>query len=274
MVASLTSVGCPDMFVNLFRDCERLSFVICTTILLETIFWTFVTYYMVIINQWNLFGLKKYAIKNKAPYPTDKEISAACEDVVLNHFLIRPTILLLVFPYIRSVLDFSTENLPNVWTIMWQFAFCMQVDDFFFYWGHRFAHHKLLYKYIHKRHHEFKHPIAISVEWAHPLEDALVNTFPTVVGSLVLRSHVLVFWLYVGCKLWQSIDAHSSFDLPFPFSPWSAVPAIGMDCSSAHHAHHSINTGNYGGFFSFWDWVCGTRIKLSSRATESAFKET
>ena len=34
---------------------------------------------------------------------------------------------------------------------------------------------------------------------------------------------MLVLWLYVSLKLWQSIDAHSGYDLPFPFSPWSAL---------------------------------------------------
>lgn len=261
----LSSMGCPDLIVDIFRDCERLSFVLCTTVLLEVCFWMLIAYYMIMITQLNIFGLKKYDIKNNAPYPTAKEIYNAFEDVVLNHLLIRPLILLVAYPFIRAQLDFSRENLPGAWTVIWQLAFCSQVDDFFFYWGHRLAHHKLLYKYIHKRHHEFRHPVAISVEWAHPLEDAFVNTFPTVAGSLYLRSHVLVFWLYITCKLWQSIDAHSSYDLPFPFSPWSALSALGMDGSSAHHAHHSINTGNYGGFFIFWDWLCGTQIKTRKK---------
>jgi sterol desaturase/sphingolipid hydroxylase (fatty acid hydroxylase superfamily) len=262
---SMTSMGCPDVVVGAFQDPERLGFVLCTTVLLESCFWVFVAFYMVLITQWNIFGLKKYAIPNKAPYPTDKEIYSAFEDVMVNHLLVRPLVLLVAYPFIRAQLDFTTDNLPSWWTIAWQFAFCMQVDDFFFYWGHRLAHHKLLYKYIHKRHHEFKHPVAISVEWAHPLEDALVNTLPTVAGALFLRSHVVVFWLYIACKLVQSIDAHSSYDLPFPFSPWSALSCIGMDSSSAHHAHHSVNTGNYGGFFMYWDWLCGTHIKLKPR---------
>lgn len=54
--------------------------------------------------------------------------------------------------------------------MLWQFAVCMQVDDFFFYWSHRALHHRLLYRRIHKKHHDFKHSITISAEWCHPLE--------------------------------------------------------------------------------------------------------
>ena len=43
-------------------------------------------------------------------------------------------------------------------------------------------------------------------------------------------------------KLWQSIDAHSGYDLPFPLSPWSAIKY--MDCAPAHDFHHSHNHGN------------------------------
>jgi sterol desaturase/sphingolipid hydroxylase (fatty acid hydroxylase superfamily) len=113
-----------------------------------------------------------------------------------------------------------------------------------------------LYKTIHKQHHEFLHTVVFAVEYAHPLEDFFCNTLATVGGAVLLSTHVTVFWLYLGLKLWQSIDAHSGFDLPFPWSPWSAIRW--MDCGPAHAYHHAETRGNYGGFFTFWDVACGT----------------
>ena len=55
---------------------------------------------------------------------------------------------------------------------------------------------------------------------------------------VVIAEHIL----YTGAKLWQSIDAHSGYDLPFPLSPWSAIKY--MDCAPAHDFHHSHNHGN------------------------------
>lgn len=75
---------------------------------------------------------------------------------------------------------------------------------------------------------------------------------------MLLHSHVLLFWNYIIFKLLQSIDAHSSYDLPIPFNIWNILP--GMDSSKAHYLHHCINTGNYGGYFIFWDWLCNTQI--------------
>lgn len=76
----------------------------------------------------------------------------------------------------------------------------------------------------------------------------------------MLRTHVTVFWLYICIKLWQSVDAHSGYSLPFPLSPFT-VPLLCMDCAPAHYFHHSVNIGNYGGYFIFWDWLCGTNEK-------------
>lgn len=90
-------------------------------------------------------------------------------------------------------------------------------------------------------------------------------------GALLMKSHVTVFWTYILIKLWQSIDAHSSYDLPFPFSVWT-IPMLGMDCSPAHHYHHNVNIGNYGGWFMFWDHVCGTNVKYNTRVTEKLEK--
>ena len=109
----------------------------------------------------------------------------------------------------------------------------------------------------------------IAAEWCHPIEDLFGNVLPTVIGPLLLRSHVMLFWLYVGSKLWQSLDAHSGFALPFPLSPWSAIRY--MDCAPAHDFHHSHNAGNYGGYFIFWDRVMGTdRAYMAYQAVRGA----
>ena len=73
------------------------------------------------------------------------------------------------------------NELPSIITIIWQLLICVQVDDFLFYWIHRLFHHKYLYKYFHKKHHEYKYPVAIAVEWVHPVEEIFANTIPSVV---------------------------------------------------------------------------------------------
>ena len=98
----------------------------------------------------------------------------------------------------------------------------------------------------------------------------MVNSAGTVLGPIVLRAHPVLAIMYVATKLYQSMEAHSGYNVPFPFSLASAIDS--MDCAPAHDFHHSHNTGNFGGFFMFcafvWrhagtdarlgDWLCGT----------------
>ena len=53
-----------------------------------------------------------------------------------------------------------------------------------FYWAHRALHHRSIYKYIHKKHHEFKATVAMAAEHAHPVEQLLANAIPTMVADL------------------------------------------------------------------------------------------
>lgn len=183
--SALSWIAVPDVLAEGLRDEQRISFVLISVCCLEAVFWTAILLYMVLIDRLNLFGLKRYAIKQTQPYPSREIIVECFQDVLFGHFLMRPIMLFFAYPYLKLALDFGTglENFPSWLTIAWQFVVCMQVDDFLFYWLHRLCHVGWFYKHIHKKHHQFKHTIAIAVEWAHPVEELVVNTIPTVVSS-------------------------------------------------------------------------------------------
>lgn len=238
--------------VEVSRD--RLAFTVGTVVVIEVVFWTLQLFYMCVGRSRRLAARK---IQNRQPEPSAKLMRDCLVDICVGHFLIRPPLLFLgwgAFEYCG--ISMSVHGWPAATTALWQLLVCMAVDDFLFYWTHRLLHHRLIYKHVHKQHHQFRHSVALAVEYAHPIEDLLCNTLVTIAGPLLLGAHVSVFWAYVGLKLWQSIDAHSGYDLPFPLTPWSAIRW--MDCAPAHDFHHAHNAGNYGGYTIFWDWLCGT----------------
>lgn len=113
-------------------------------------------------------------------------------------------------------------------------------------------HLRSLYSAIHKKHHRFHSNVGIASEFAHPLED-LANTLAFITGPLILGTHLFTLWAWFVVRIWETIDAHSGYALPFPLSPFSL-----FGVADQHDFHHSHNQGCYGSFFGFWDWIMGT----------------
>eukprot|EP01006_Ploeotia_vitrea_P049640 TRINITY_DN67363_c1_g6_i1.p1 TRINITY_DN67363_c1_g6~~TRINITY_DN67363_c1_g6_i1.p1 ORF type:complete len:258 (-),score=-8.24 TRINITY_DN67363_c1_g6_i1:91-864(-) len=233
---------------------DRWIFVVGSTTILEIVYWTYNLFLHFIVYRSPWFDAYKLQ-KNKPRAPT-QALSTVLNDVLISHFIVRPLLFFFFYDLVKACgVSFDFDQVPTAYTVLWQIFLCMQIDDTLFYWGHYALHSELLYKRIHKQHHMYQQPVGWVTEWAHPVED-MWNSVATVAGPLILGSHVAVMWLYVVIKLWQSIDAHCGYSLPFPLSPWSVLPW--MDCAPAHDFHHENFKGNYGGFFMFWDTVMGT----------------
>lgn len=56
------------------------------------------------------------------------------------------------------------------------------IEDTWHYFVHQLLHHRRLYKYVHKVHHNFQAPFGMVAEYAHPIE-----TLGAYIGRLTLR---------------------------------------------------------------------------------------
>jgi sterol desaturase/sphingolipid hydroxylase (fatty acid hydroxylase superfamily) len=104
---------------------------------------------------------------------------------------------------------------------------CMIVEDFYFYFVHRLLHHRLLYKYIHKRHHDHTAPFGMAGEYAHPLETILLGV-GTTAGPLLFTRHLATLWVWLLVRVVQVVECHSGYD--FPWSPNRWLPFWGGMC--------------------------------------------
>jgi sterol desaturase/sphingolipid hydroxylase (fatty acid hydroxylase superfamily) len=210
--------------------------------------------------EWDFF--ERYKTHDKPwPWKDDyqkwmKLIKQTILILFLNQGIILP--LLLLNYYILDVcphrVDF--ETLPSSFEVIWQTIFFMVVEDFTFYWGHRFLHWDAIYPYIHKLHHKYINTVSIASEFSNPLEFIFINVLTTNLGSLMLgkRVHCATQLMWILLRIGETTDGHCGYE--FSWSPYRLLP---MSASSEYHNYHHLNfKGNYASFFTVWDTICNT----------------
>lgn len=218
--------------------------------------------YVIYHLEWDFF--ERYKI-NPNPWPWKKDRKAWVQLmqksvllVVLNNLIVLPILMLIdvVANDWHCPFTLDMESLPTPLTLLITIPFFMFVEDFTFSCAHWLLHRKWLYPHIHKIHHTHITPVGIAAEYAHPLEFALANIFPTTLGPMLLGKHVHLFTvlLWYIFRAGETIDGHCGYE--FSWSPYRLVPFSGS--AEYHDFHHTHNIGNFSSFFCLWDTVWGT----------------
>ena len=138
-----------------------------------------------------------------------------------------------------------------IWWIPLSFFILLFLHETYYYWLHRWMHIPIIFRIVHKAHHESK----IASPWTsfafHPFEGILQAIFlPIVLLFLPVHIYVLLFLLIIMTI--SSVINHLDIEIyPEGFEhkmPWKWI--IG----ATHHAHHHKQFRyNYGLYFTFWD---------------------
>ena len=131
----------------------------------------------------------------------------------------------------------------------------MFIEDLFFHLFHRLLHWRVIYPYIHKKHHEYNTSIGIAAEHAHPVE-FMLTSYPSIMGAefLGMRMHAYTYMVWVVVRIYETVDGHSGYS--FPWVPFRLFPV--QSPGGYHEFHHSHNVGNYSSFFTIWDTLSGS----------------
>ena len=140
------------------------------------------------------------------------------------------------------------------------------VFDFGHYWMHRIIHsNRLLYKYIHKKHHVYHHTSSVTTFYHHPLDLFFTNVCPFILALYIVPLSLYQMAIIDVYKMFIEISGHTGKKLypisSFPQFMW--LPKyLGIELYSEDHCiHHTHYRYNYAKRFSLWDKLFGTFYK-------------
>lgn len=151
-----------------------------------------------------------------------------------------------------AVYNFSPFKMPI--ETVWAWALLFFIDDFAYYWFHRFSHEIRFFWNFHVVHHssnQYNLSVAVRQSWFSGIAQ-------------------WIFYLpiaFLGFPLWAFLTMHS-FNLIYQF--WIHTKLVGkigffekiLNTPSHHRVHHGVNNHyldkNYAGIFIVWDKLFGT----------------
>lgn len=130
------------------------------------------------------------------------------------------------------------------------------VHDTYFYWAHRFMHHPVVYRWLHKVHHLSTNPSPWAAMAFHPLE-AVIEAGIIVIVVLLFPVHPLAIGVFLLFMMVYNVYGHLGYEL-YPKGFSTSFIGKWINTSVNHNQHHQYIKGNYGLYFLFWDRVMGT----------------
>jgi fatty acid hydroxylase domain-containing protein 2 len=166
--------------------------------------------------------IRNYKIQPGSNDPLDKQKLLKTVKVVLFNQLVISTasfgLTAASYELTGSWDSFDVTTVPSFPKLMLNLIVCAMIYDLIFYCNHRILHHKLLYKHIHKMHHEWTAPIAIASVYSHPFEHYFCNIVP-LCGPFLLRVDIASTAFFVQFILVTGCFIHCGLHLPFMMSP-------------------------------------------------------
>ncbi len=156
------------------------------------------------------------------------------------------------------------------WVGWWaSLALIIIAHDAYFYWTHRWLHHRRWFGAVHGRHHMSRHPTPWAAYAFHPVE-ALVQAAFLPLFLLLVPMHggaIAVFLVHMILRNTVGHCAHELWPWRWTRRGWlSWITPV-----SHHHFHHARNRGNYGLYFTWWDRWCGTEDAQYLRHGDARF---
>ncbi|XP_065266098.1 fatty acid hydroxylase domain-containing protein 2 [Emys orbicularis] len=242
-----------EKVLHLLGGNEWAIFFLGTALVPSLVYWGFNGLLMVADVTGKPTFITRYRIQLGKNDPVDPaKLRQAVHTVMLNQLFISLPMMMLMLPIMKWRGQPCSKELPTFHWFLLELSIFILVEEILFYYSHRLVHHPLLYKRIHKKHHEWTAPVGVVSLYAHPVEHVFSNMLPLLVGPIILGSHVASIMVWLCLAILATSISHCGYHLPFLPSP------------EFHDFHHLKFNQCYG--------VLGVLDRL--HGTDTLFKQT
>ena len=210
---------------------------------------------------WVIFKKK---FQNRRIQPNRRKQSASVKSEIINSL-----IALLVFTVVDILIYVAqlkgyTRIYTNINQYGWVYlifsvAAMILMHDAWFYFTHRLMHHPILYRHVHRVHHQSTDTSPFTGLSMHPFE-VLMDAGIFVVFAFLFPVHMVALWAWQLIHMTLNVIGHLGYEIyPKGFNRhW----LFKLKTTSTHHnMHHERSAGNYGFYFTWWDKIFNTEFK-------------
>jgi len=130
------------------------------------------------------------------------------------------------------------------------------VHDTYFYWVHRWMHHKSVFRLVHRVHHLSTNPSPWAAMAFHPVESVIEGSVIALIAFL-FPVHPLAIGIFLLIMMIYNVYGHLGYEL-YPKGFSRSQIGRWINTSVNHNMHHQHVNGNYGLYFLWWDRWMGT----------------
>lgn len=170
----------------------------------------------------DLTGKPKFFLRYKVQPLENTQVSkdnllSLFKQILMNQIMVSFIGAALLF--LKHELTKVQTQIPTLSRFVVEWIAFILIREILFYYSHRLLHHPRLYRHIHKRHHEWQTPVALTAIYCHPIEHIVANFLPVIIGPVLMDSHSLVSSLWMLWVIILTLNDHSGYHFPLFFPP-------------------------------------------------------